>query len=251
MGSMRAVLGGSSVPVLIGCAGALAAAGAAALAGLGHRWGWWGFREGFTILRWAAWGGLAAAALCLAGAALARSGAHRTVLPLALAGAVAGGCVFFVPWRQSRIARQVPAIHDISTDTDTPPLFAAILPLRAAAANPAAYGGPEVARLQRAAYPDIAPLRLAVSPPAAFERALAAARRLGWTVVAQDPAAGRIEAFDRTFWFGFFDDVVVRVAPDGAGSRVDVRSVSRVGRSDVGANARRIRAYLRALAAGR
>jgi len=75
-------------------------------------------------------------------------------------------------------------------------------------------------------------------------RALAAARASGWAIVAADSAAGRIEATATTAWFGFKDDVVVRVAPEGTGSRVDVRSVSRVGKSDVGANARRIREYL-------
>jgi uncharacterized protein (DUF1499 family) len=68
---------------------------------------------------------------------------------------------------------------------------------------------------------------------------------MGWELVAADSAAGRIEATATTRWFGFKDDVVVRIRPDAAGSRVDVRSVSRVGRSDVGANAERIRAYLR------
>jgi uncharacterized protein (DUF1499 family) len=68
-------------------------------------------------------------------------------------------------------------------------------------------------------------------------------------VVASDPAAGRIEANETTRWFRFTDDVVIRVAPDGAGSRVDVRSVSRVGRSDFGVNAGRIRAYTAALKA--
>ena len=61
------------------------------------------------------------------------------------------------------------------------------------------------------------------------------------------PAEGRLEATARTRWFGFRDDVVVRVRPDGAGSRVDVRSVSRVGRSDLGTNARRIRGFMDAL----
>ena len=80
-------------------------------------------------------------------------------------------------------------------------------------------------------------------PDAAFERALSAVHALGWELVADDTGAGRIEATDTTFWYGFKDDVVVRIRPDGGGSRIDVRSKSRVGRSDVGANAARIRAY--------
>lgn len=77
-----------------------------------------------------------------------------------------------------------------------------------------------------------------------FRRALDAVRRLSWSLVAEDRQAGRIEAYGRTFWFGFTDDVVIRVAPEEAGSRIDVRSVSRVGRGDVGTNARRIRRFL-------
>jgi uncharacterized protein (DUF1499 family) len=90
---------------------------------------------------------------------------------------------------------------------------------------------------------------LPAAPDRVFDRALSVARKLGWVVVAAVPAEGRIEATDTTRWFGFKDDVVVRVAPAAGGSRVDVRSVSRVGRSDLGTNARRIRAFLRELRA--
>ena len=99
-----------------------------------------------------------------------------------------------------------------------------------------------MAAQQREAYPDLAPVDYPIAPEAAFETALAVAQDMGWDVVAADQAAGRIEASDRTFWFGFVDDVVIRVRPTDAGSRVDVRSVSRVGVSDVGKTAR-IRAY--------
>jgi uncharacterized protein (DUF1499 family) len=109
---------------------------------------------------------------------------------------------------------------------------------------PAAYPGGEVAAAQRRAYPDIGPLALAMPPATAFARALDAAKGMGWEIVAADAGAGRIEATATTPWFGFRDDVVVRITPAAAGSRVDVRSVSRVGRSDLGTNARRIREYL-------
>jgi uncharacterized protein (DUF1499 family) len=106
-----------------------------------------------------------------------------------------------------------------------------------------------VAAQQREGYPDLKPIILDAPPDAAFERALDAVHALGWDLVADDAGAGRIEATDTTFWYGFKDDVVVRIRPDGggsrvdSGSRVDVRSKSRVGGSDVGANAARIRAY--------
>jgi uncharacterized protein (DUF1499 family) len=126
----------------------------------------------------------------------------------------------------------------------------AVVARRAAtnASNPPEYAGPEVAAQQKKAYPDLAPIRLAVPPAQAFDKARAAAQALGWEIVASDPAEGRLEATDTTRWFAFKDDVVVRIRPDGDGSRVDVRSKSRVGRSDVGANAARIRAFREALA---
>jgi hypothetical protein len=214
-------------------------------AGPGTRFELWDYRSGFQLMRWAAFAGLAAAALATVMLLIPRT---RRAGPVALVVALALGLgVAFVPWNALRQARALPPIHDISTDTQRPPEFVALLPLRAAAPNPAAYGGPDVARAQIGAYLDLRTHRMAAAPADAFRRALQAARDLGWEIVAADAAAGRIEATDTTFWFGFKDDVVIRVEADGAGSRVDVRSVSRVGVSDVGANARRIRAYLRVL----
>jgi len=86
-------------------------------------------------------------------------------------------------------------------------------------------------------------------PPRAFASAVDTAKRLGWTIDAADDAAGRIEASDRSRWFGFTDDIVIRVTPSGEGSRIDVRSASRVGRSDIGVNAARVESYLSALRA--
>lgn len=88
---------------------------------------------------------------------------------------------------------------------------------------------------------------LKASPGEAFSRARAAAQDMGWEIASADPAAGRIEAVATTLWFGFKDDVTVRVAPQDAGSRIEVRSKSRVGRGDAGTNARRVRAYLKRL----
>jgi uncharacterized protein (DUF1499 family) len=217
------------------------------LAGPTVRLGLWDFGAGFSLLRWAAYIGFASVAVALV-TLLTRTG-RRPIL-LQLAALLIGGGVAFVPWHWLRQARRVPPIHDISTDLEHPPEFVAVLPLRAGAPNPAVYGGPEVAAAQREGYPDLHSLVVQLAPGAAFARALASARAMGWAVVAADSTAGRIEATATTPWFGFRDDVVVRVEPDPAGSRVDVRSVSRVGRSDVGTNARRIRAYLARLAAG-
>ncbi|MGE5189281.1 MAG: DUF1499 domain-containing protein [Gemmatimonadota bacterium] len=234
-----------------GLLAALAAAAADFSAGPGTRMGWWPFRTGFDILRWAALGGLAGAAVSFAAGLATRSGPGRRGLRVAAAGLLVGLSAAGVPWSYGRLAKAVPAIHDITTDTEHPPEFVALLAARREAPNGAAYGGPGVAAKQRAAYPAIRPALLGIPPGEAFDRALAAARKAGWRIAAADRADGRIEATATTFWFGFKDDVVVRIAPDGSGSRVDVRSVSRVGKSDLGTNARRIREYLKALSSPR
>ena len=224
----------------------LAAAIAVAASGFGARFGFWDWRTGFGILRWGAYAGLAVATLAVVAALVprARAGAARWLGAAVAIGITAAA--FPLYWLQ--VARSVPPINDITTDTANPPAFVAVLPLRAQAPVPATYAGEATARAQRDGYPDLQPIATADAPPAAFARALAAAHAMGWTIVAADAAAGRIEATATTPWFGFTDDVVIRVAPDARGSRVDIRSVSRVGKSDLGANARRIRGFAAAFA---
>jgi len=210
---------------------------------VGYRMGWWHFRTGLQGLQpWAVYVGLAAGALAIIALAIpkVRSG-WTTGLVAAL---IVGIAVAYVPWQWRQKAQSVPRIHDISTDTVNPPLFVAVLPLRQGVENTAAYGGKEIADQQLKGYPDIKTLELPVPQQQAFARALAAAESMGWIMVASNPAEGRIEATDKTFWYGFKDDVVIRVTAAGGGSKIDVRSVSRVGRSDIGINAQRVRAYL-------
>ncbi|HEX2768255.1 MAG TPA: DUF1499 domain-containing protein [Geobacteraceae bacterium] len=241
----------SFIPVA-GLVLALAAGAVAGLAGFGSRMNLWHFRIGFTILKWAAYGGLAAAVISFAGVLLTVKNGYLRSVVYGLAGIVLGGAVFVLPLHWRMQATRVPPIHDITTDIVHPPQFVTILPLRKDAPNPAAYGGPEVAIKQRLAYPDIQTLILNAPRPQAFEQALAAGRAMGWRIVATEPQEGRIEATDTTFWFGFKDDIVVRItAADEHRSLVDVRSVSRVGRSDVGKNAARIRCYLGRIKSGR
>jgi uncharacterized protein (DUF1499 family) len=179
-------------------------------------------------------------ALVLSLVGLARSGSKG----MAVAGVVLGLIAVGLPAKGIYTAMHSP-IHDVSTDTANPPQFVAVMPLRAAAkaANSTDYDA-KTAQLQKETYPDIGPLHLDLPPSQAVDRTLAAARGMGWEIVATDPAQGRIEATATTFWFGFKDDIVVRLAAEGTGTRVDVRSLSRIGSSDVGANAQRIRAYL-------
>ena len=204
-----------------------------------------GLGPAFTILRWSVYGAIATLLVAVVAMVIAlRRGTGMTIPISALVLVVAA---FALPVSKLRQASRVPRIHDITTDTDRPPSFVSVVPLRAGAPNPVEYGGPEVAAQQRQGYPDVQPLSLPSPPNQAFDRALAAARKMGWEIVASDPPSGRIEATDTTFWFGFKDDVVIRVAAAPNGSRIDVRSLSRVGLSDVGTNAARIRKYLAAL----
>ena len=228
----------------LGLALALLAAFVLLIAGPGYRFGIWPLGIGFALLRYAAYGGIVAAVVSAVGLALARPRGRRRGMFRAVAGLAIGLITVGVPWSYARTARSVPPIHDITTDPDDPPAFEALLPLRADAPNPTEYDGPQVAAEQRAGYPDIGPLVVAAPPDRAYAAALAAALEMDWRIVAAQEAAGRIEATDRTLWFGFTDDVVVRIRPEGAGSRIDVRSTSRVGVGDAGKNAARIRGFL-------
>lgn len=225
---------------------AIAAISALALlaSGPGNRFGWWDYRFAFTLLRWAAWGGAAGAVLSLFAVLWAGYRRSRRAVVVAVTGLVAGALAFGIPWQLRQRAQQVPPIHDITTDTVNPPRFVAAVPLRKGAANGVDYAGAEIAQQQKQAYADIVPLALPVPAREAFERCLAAARGLGWEIVAAVPEEGRIEATDTTPFFGFRDDVVIRITAAATGSQVDVRSLSRVGRSDLGTNAKRVRAFL-------
>jgi uncharacterized protein (DUF1499 family) len=193
---------------------------------LGTRGRWFHFRVGLALFALAGlFGGLA---LLLGAFAWYRGSALGAVA------AIVGGLVMLVPAYGIAGAVGKPMIHDITTDLDDPPRFET---LKVAPYDPAN------ASIQRAAYADVQPLTLAVPPADAFERARAAAATK-WEIASSRPEAGILEATATTGFFGFKDDVIVRVRPDAKGSRIDVRSVSRVGKSDVGMNAKRIREYL-------
>jgi uncharacterized protein (DUF1499 family) len=213
------------------------------VAGPGTRMDLWSFGAGFLLMRWALFVGLGAAVLAVLLLIIPKTRrGQAATLAVAL---VIGLATAWVPWSNYRTVQSLPFIHDITTDLEHPPEFVDVVPLRAGAPNPVEHPGEETAAQQREGYPDIRPLELDLAPAPAFDRALATARAQGWEIVAAVPSEGRIEATATTFWFGFKDDVVIRITPAESGSRLDIRSKSRVGRSDVGANAARIRAFTR------
>ncbi len=138
----------------------------------------------------------------------------------------------------------LPAIHNISTDPRDPPRFEAAAGRRGPDSNPLAYSADNAAA-QREGYPELRGLNSTLNPQAAYRRARDTALALGWETYHENPAAGLIEATDVTFWFGFKDDIAIRIRASGNGSRIDLRSVSRVGQGDLGANAARIREFMR------
>lgn len=229
---------------------------AALIAAAGTGTGLWHFRTGFAILRYAFYAAIAGGLLAIAAHVVARGTGLRTGRTNLAAFLIAGA---FVAYLVTHIvtARSVPAIHDITTDLADPPR-PVVLPLRADNLEKipdndrkdlAALAPEERWKaIHREGYGDLRPLTLAMPRDAAFDRALALVRARGWDVAAADRASGRIEATDTTLFFRFKDDVVIRVAPAPGGARVDMRSISRVGGSDVGVNAKRIRAFLSDLA---
>lgn len=205
------------------------------IGGPGHRFGLWSYEMGFTLLRYSAYIGIGAAVI--------------GALPLlhiiwwekrvtALIAVAAGLFVMMNLQGYINKARQLPPIHDISTDLDNPPQFKAIK-----ARDEAERGFTDIQHrvLQEVYYRDIKPL----SSPLSVDQTLTVFKDvfsdLGIEVVAVDKENGRIEGVATTAWFGFKDDVVVRVSNADGGSVADIRSVSRVGRSDIGKNAERIR----------
>lgn len=158
--------------------------------------------------------------------------------------------VCFYVWLGSTLLQsaRVPPIHHISTDLDKPPAFDKIVSLRADTHNSLVLTE-EVAEQQRQHYGHIQPLVLNQTNAEVFDAAVSLANRLGWHVQHQDSGKGLIEASATSGIFGFVDDVVIRIQAQGAGSLVDLRSVSRVGKSDLGVNAKRVDSFLTRLKA--
>ena len=226
---------------------ALAALLAAAFSGVGYRLELLSLPAAFNLLRVAAYTAIPAVFISLIGMVFTRPGGRYSGLTMAVMGGVVGFLVFWHPYDLLRTARSVPPIHDITTDTGNPPQFKTLVPTRADAPNGYEYGGPDIARQQKTAYSDIRSARLTAPPEDVFTAVLDIARDSGWDIVDSTSDEGRIEATATTLWFGFKDDVVIRITTFDTITIVDVRSASRVGQSDLGLNAERIRKFLRTL----
>ncbi|HEY0626019.1 MAG TPA: DUF1499 domain-containing protein [Allosphingosinicella sp.] len=231
---------------------------AALIAALGSGNGAWHFRVGFTVLRYAFFAAIAGGVLAIVALVLSQ----RAKVPglrtrNVFAAAIALVFVIFLG-RQIYTARTVPAIHDVTTDLEEVPEFRALHVREDNLENVPGQDEPELARLSpedrwkalhREAYADVQPIRVSWTVPETIAKAQALADKRGWDIAYVDPARGRLEATDTTRFFRFKDDVVIRARkdPEGKGAIVDMRSISRVGGSDVGVNARRIREFLKDL----
>ncbi len=138
-----------------------------------------------------------------------------------------------------------PMIYDLTTDTQNPPQFVEVKKLRSAEHNSVDYGGAKIASLQQSAYPDLQPILSSMNTDDALTEAIQVAKDLRWEFINIDYAKGIVEAYDTTEPFGLIDDIIIRVQREGSGSRIDVRSASRIGPGDLGRNADRIRLFIR------
>lgn len=214
------------------------------LSGYGYQWGWWHFSFGFTIIPW----GTGAAVLggVLAGIGLIKLSpkTKNFIIAGSLSVLLMIAALFNISYWYIEVQEGYPPIHDITTDLENPPAFDAIVPLRADAPNPVEYAGPETAETQRSFYSDLGSHYTSLDYDEAYTKALETAREMPWKLVGESREEGRIEAYHKLAWFGFIDDVVIRVDTTENGSKIDVRSKSRIGRGDLGVNAKRIRSYL-------
>ena len=235
-----------------------------AIAAFGTRTGFWDYHFGlFVLFPWCVYAGLLGFGCGLVWALWAIVVNRGDAARYGVTGLLGSALLIAMPLYRYASAQSLPAIHDISTDVEHPPAFVALLALRDKSAghvpvNPPEYDGPKPAKgpdgktaataaLQKKYYPEIRQRADLTSPGQLFERAVKAADRMGWDVVAIAPKEGRIEATDTSFWFGLTDDIVIRVRPAGVGARLDIRSKSRLGQNDLGRNAASIRSFMKTL----
>ena len=219
------------------------------VAALGSRTGLWDFRGAFSAIKVEAFLGTLAVVSSIVLLLMLRKrrvAQHRGLTWVSLILVIVALTPLLIKVRE---ATQLPPIHDITTHFTDVPLFSNAVSLRPEGSNSLEYGGNEVARQQKSAYPGVAPIATPLPPAKAFREAERIARDLGWQIAHADESTGTIEATETSTWFGFVDDIVIRIRPDASGSRIDLRSVSRVGVSDIGANAARILRFTKAFQA--
>ncbi len=234
---------------------------AAIIGALGSGRELWDFRVGFKFLRWSFYAVAAGGVLAIVAAIAARRGAARlAIVNLVILGIALAYCLYM--GNMYRSARAAVPIHDVTTNVDDYPRFYRLTVREDNLSAIPDLGRRDLAALpprerwkavHRIAYPDLQSIRLQGEVDQIVRRAEALARERGWEVVTVDPREGVVEAVDTSRWFRFKDNVIVRVRPlsDQAGAAmVDMRSISRVGVSDTGVNARRIRDFLRDLSNG-
>lgn len=215
--------------------------------GYGYQWDIWSLGFGFTLMRYSAYAAIGLAIASLLSIWFLRKSRARAIAYAVMAflftGIVSGTALY---WQYRAIS--VPPIHDITTDFENPPEFVAMVRLRADAPNPPEYAGDQSAMAQRTAYPDVEPLILSSDVQEVMDAAVMLVTQRNWQMAAVNRNEGRIEATEKLPWFGFKDDVVLRFTEleDGR-TQVDMRSKSRIGRGDVGVNARRIEQFLKDL----
>ncbi len=205
---------------------------------IGYRMKWWRQIQAFDILGWATFVSSIAFLLCLIGILKTKKHGRFRGIGLGILGILLSFPIMTSYFLFQYSAKIYPPINDISTDTINPPVFWDV-------PNPTEYPGSKVAKIQKAGYPDLKSLKLSIPTKVAFTKALKIVKDKGWKIVGTDKEEGRIEAVATSLLYGFKDEVVIRITPNNGGAIVDVRSRSRIGRIDRGANARRIRSFLK------
>ena len=238
---LHALRSASTLTLLLACAVVLIFP----VSALGTRLGWWEYQNAFVFLRYEVILAIVVMLLSIILFILLYKSTLQGHYIQVVSSFVLSLVIVCPVGYQYYLANTLPAIHDITTDWQDPPQFVYPIVTRSQQANSLTYPGEQVAQQQRLAYPDIQTLYLSLDSQAAYQRALDLIHEAGWEIVAEELRAGIIEATATSFWFGFKDDIVIRIKDFESGSQLDMRSVSRVGVSDLGVNARRIRHFLK------
>ena len=207
---------------------------------IGYRVKLWSQLQAFEVFGWATFVSIVTFLFCIIGIFKARANGRFRGVNLGIFGILFSLPIMISSFLFLYSAKIYPPINDISTDTINPPIFWDVI-------DPSEYPGLEVAKIQKSGYPALKSLKLSISPKVAFVKALKIVKYKGWKIAGIDKEDGHIEAVVTSLFYGFKDEVVIRITPDSDGVIVDVRSRSRIGKIDRGTNARRIKSFLKAL----